>query len=199
MNIKTTLCSYFLTVGKNYELNVAKITAQGFDASSKEPMKRYILHVFADGSEELIDIGGEAPSENEGACEKKETAAVLNNTVYTATARIYQTLMVLDYIRLHKDEHKKPNGDPNAENAVRAGIKYAAKQCGDLLVSTIMDKITRQMGVNIQFWRNMVDTWLKTDDFSLIEDFLIQQIDKKGNDRSRENDKAALKVFVDTL
>lgn len=215
--MKKTLCSYFLTVDKNYELSVEKITERGFEASGGETMKRYIFHVFDDGSEQLVDIGGEAPAEGANTPEGKAPSAGFNsaNTIISS-AKIYQTLMVLDYIRLNKDRYKKPDGEPDAENALRAGIKYAAEKCG-LPTSTIMDKFLRQMGTNIQKWRNFVSEWLKTGDFSSIKEFLKEQIDgpddareddscsekrrsaRKRSDSAREGDRAALACFVKAL
>lgn len=197
--MKKTLFSFLLSVSKNYELNVKKITARGSAEGFEEPMKQYVFHIFSDGSEELIDIGGEAPVETSAAPEKTGTPSAMPSTVFTSTAKLYQTLQVLDHIRLHKDEYKKPNGEPDSENALRAGIKYAAEQCGNLPVATVMDKLTRKMGVRIGFWKDLVYTWLKKGDFTPITEFLTSQINNNKNERARENDKAALKAFVDAL
>lgn len=213
--MKKTLSSYFLTVNKNYELSVEKIGAGGFDASGGEAMKRYILHMFADGSEELIDIGGEAPAESSGTAEGKAPGAGLERDITVQTsARIYQTLLVLDYIRRNMDQHKKPNGEPDAENALRAGIKHAAAECG-LPTSTIMDKFLRQMNSNIGQWREYVRGWMKTGEFTPIFDFLEKQINNRGeeedpdhkkdsdrkkrSERTCRNDLAALEYFNESL
>lgn len=202
---RTSEVTLFLAVDKEYNL-VVQNAVHGFPANGGDNtiMRRYILHLFSDGSDELIDLGGAAAiqsavSSKKNAAPEKKTDTELRDTVYlVASARLFQILQTLSYINAHKNDFKNSDGEPDAENALRTGIKFAAEK-NEIPVATVMDKLTRKCGVHIQHWRELVDAWMRSGDFSPIHVFLLAQIEKNANERSREKDKAALDTFKNML
>lgn len=196
---------FCITVEKDYSIKVERIT--GGSISGGESSIRKYLFLCGGDDEELIDISS-APVKSEESSSRgsstEEAAAIVepakpvepfDASVYRCSNKIRQTLMILSVIWQKKDEIINP----------RANIAEAIKIVSDKLGinhSTVYDKITRQNGITIDEFGEMVSEWLEENSFEKLRVFLRNEIEKSRTPRTERAcnaDVQALYEFVKTI
>lgn len=192
---------FYITVEKDYSIKVERITGGGI-SGGESSIRKYIFLCGDDDGEELIDISA-APVKSEESPPEEAAAIVepakfvepFDASVYRCSNKIRQTLMILSVIWQKKDEIINP----------RANIAEAIKIVSDKLGinhSTVYDKITRQNGITIDEFGEMVSEWLEENSFEKLRVFLRNEIEKSRTPRTERAcnaDVQALYEFVKTI
>lgn len=126
-------------------------------------IKSYKVDVYEDGSLKIReDVTRESKKRNAG-------------NAFKTSRRIFLIIEVLKYVREHNKDHV------SAVVAFDAGIATVSQNQG-IARSTVIDKFCRQMGLNMEYWKNSVANWIKSGDCTEIKNKLLKNCCKGYED-----------------
>lgn len=181
-----TIGSYFLYVYTDGSIQTARLGDAA--PTSENCISMHILNIYDDTSIDLLRL--EQLTRTPVNTVRTRPAAISAAELPPCSARMRQILSVLIHIR---DHHRESD---STEHIIQNAVKYVAQNWrnGALPVSTVMDKLCRQTGVSIAFWREKVRAWLDTGDITEIKEHLL-----KNYSSTREaDDKNAVEAFART-
>lgn len=182
-----TIGSYFLYVYTDGSIQTARL---GDGAPTSENcISMHILNIYDDTSIDVLRLEQPARTLTPVNTVRSRPAAISAAELPPCSARMCQILSVLIHIR---DHHRESD---STEHIIQRAIKYVA-QNGErpLPVSTVSDKLCRQTGVNIAFWREKIGVWLNTGDITEIKEHLL----KNYSPTRKSEDQKAVETFAQT-